>query len=67
MGKGTGENRNGVVRKVPSKGRSFDDIPEEEVRRIDHMLNDRPLKCLNWHTPREAFTEVLRCHLTKVA
>ena len=53
--RGTNENRNGVVRKVLPKGRSFDDITEEEMRRIDYMLNDRPLRCLNWRTPREAF------------
>ena len=40
---------------------------EEEMRRIDRMLNDRPLKCLNWRTPREAFTELLRRHLLKAA
>ena len=65
--RGTNENRNGIVRKVLPKGRSFDDITEEEMRRIDHLLNDRPLKCLNWRTPREAFTELLRRHLLKAA
>ena len=65
--RGTNENRNGVVRKVLPKGRSFDDITGEEMRRIDRMLNDRPLRCLNWRTPREAFTELLRRHLLKAA
>ena len=65
--RGTNENRNGIVRKVLPKGRSFDDITEEEMRRIDHMLNDRPLKCLNWRTLREAFTELLRRHLLNAA
>ena len=61
--RGTNENRNGIVRKVLPKGRPFDDITEEKMRRIDRMLNDRPLKCLNWRTPREAFTELLRRHV----
>ena len=65
--RGTNENRNGIVRKVLPKGRSFDDITGEEMRRIDRMLNDRPLKCLNWRTPREAFAELLRRHLLKSA
>jgi len=65
--RGTNENRNGVVRKVLPKGRSFDDITGEEMRRIDRMLNDRPLRCLNWRTPREAFTELLLRHLAKAA
>ena len=65
--RGTNENRNGIVRKVLPKGRPFDDITGEEMRRIDRMLNDRPLRCLNWRTPREAFTELLRRHLLKAA
>lgn len=65
--RGTNENRNGIVRKVLPKGRSFDNITEEEMRRIDYMLNDRPLRCLNWRTPREAFAELLRRHLLAAA
>ena len=65
--RGTNENRNGVVRKVLPKGRSFDDIAEEEMRRIDYMPDDRPLKCLNWRTPREAFAALLNRHAAKTA
>jgi len=65
--RGTNENRNGVVRKVLPKGRAFGDITEEEMRRIDCMLNDRPLRCLNWRTPREAFAELLRRHMLSTA
>ena len=35
--------------------------------RIDRMLNDRPLKCRNWRTPREAFTALLHRHLLAAA
>ena len=65
--RGTNENRNGIVRRVLPKGRSFDDIAEEEMRRIDRLLNDRPLKCLNWRTPREAFADLVRRHAPKAA
>ena len=65
--RGTNENRNGIVRKVLPKGTSFADITAEQMRRIDYMLNDRPLRCLNWRTPREAFAELLRRHVLKVA
>ena len=41
--RGTNENRNGVVRKILPKGSPFDAILDEEMRRIDRMLNDRPL------------------------
>lgn len=65
--RGTNENRNGVVRKVLPKGRSFDGISEGEMRRIDRLLNDRPLRCLNWRTPREAFADLVRRHARKAA
>ena len=61
------ENRNGVVRKVLPKGSPFDDILDEEMRRIDRMLNDLPLKCPDWRTPREAFTALLHRHLLAAA
>ena len=61
--RGTNENRNGIVRKVLPKGSSFADLSEETLKRIDYMLNDRPLKCLNWRTPREAFVELLSRHM----
>ena len=65
--RGTNENRNGVVRKVLPKGRPFDDIAEEEMRRLDCMPDDRPLKRLDWRTPREAFAALLNRHAAKIA
>ena len=65
--RGTNENRNGVVRKVLPKGTPFDSILDEELKRIDYMLNDRPLKCLNWRTPREAFAALLKRYMLKLA
>ena len=58
--RGTNENRNGVVRKVLPKGTSFENISEEQMREIDALLNDRPLRCLKWRTPREAFADLLK-------
>jgi len=65
--RGTNENRNGIVRKVLPKGTPFDNILEAEMKRIDYMLNDRPMKCLNWRTPREAFTALLKRYLLNSA
>ena len=59
--------QNGVVRKILPKGSPFDAILDEGMRRIDRMLNDRPLKCLDWRTPREAFTALLHRHLLAAA
>ena len=61
--RGTNENRNGVVRRGLPKGSPFDAILDEEMRRIDYMLNDRPMKCLGWRMPQESFTSLLKRHL----
>lgn len=55
--RGTNENRNGVIRRVLPKGSSFAGITPEQFGRIDSMLNDRPLRCLGWMTPREAVSQ----------
>ena len=55
------------MRKILPKGSAFDAILDEEMRRIDRMLNDRRLKCLDWRTPREAFTVLLHRHLLAAA
>ena len=65
--RGTNENRNGVVRKILPRGSPFDAILDEEMRRIDRMLSDRPLKCRNWRRPREAYTALLHRHLLAAA
>lgn len=57
--RGTNENRNGIVRKVKPKGSALDDLTDEERARIDYLLNDRPMRCLGWRTPREAFLRLL--------
>lgn len=53
--RGTNENRNGVIRRVFPKGSSFADVQPEQMTRIDSLLNDRPMRRLDWRTPREAF------------
>ena len=61
--RGTNENRNGVVRIVLPKGSRFDSITREQMERIDRLLNDRPLRCLGWRTPREVFMARLQYRL----
>lgn len=61
--RGTNENRNGIVRRVLPKGTDFDHITPEQMARIDRLLNDRPMKCLGWRTPREAFMARLAYYL----
>ena len=57
--KGTNENTNGLIRQFFPKGTEFDGVPEEEVRRVQDLINGRPRQTLGWRTPAEAMAEVL--------
>ena len=57
--RGTGENRNGLVRRLHPKGASFADIGGAGIARIESYVNDRPHKCLGWRTPREEMAGLL--------
>jgi IS30 family transposase len=54
--RGTNENRNGMIRRLHPKKSSFAGIGDKELERMDRFVNDRPLKCLGWMTPREKMT-----------
>src|ERR1035438_1814267 len=53
--KGTVENTNGLIRRFVPKRSPLGPIPDERFQEIENWLNDRPRKCLNFKTPREAF------------
>ena len=57
--KGTNENTNGLIRQFFPKGTEFDAVSEEEVRRVQDLINGRPRQTLGWRTPAEAMAEVL--------
>ena len=59
--RGTNENTNGRIRRLHPKKSSFARIGVAELARIDRFVNDRPLKCLGWMTPREQMTVFLGC------
>lgn len=59
--RGTNENTNGLIRRLHPKRSSFAGIGDEELRRIDRYLNDRPRKCLGWMTSREKMAAFLGC------
>lgn len=53
--RGTNENFNGLVRQFFSKETNFAKITDEEVLKVEKLLNNRPRKRLNYCTPREVF------------
>lgn len=58
--RGTNENTNGLVRQFFPKGTDFSKISRREVKHVQHLLNGRPRKVLNWATPYESFNKLLR-------
>ena len=57
--RGTNENGNGLIRRFFPKKTNFNDIPEEEIEKVEEWINNRPMKCLDYKTPQEVFNEEL--------
>lgn len=53
--RGTNENRNGLVRFYLPKDTDLDEITAAHIRRVENQINNRPMKCLNYQTPTEAY------------
>ena len=55
--RGTNENTNGLIRWYFPKKTDFRTITDEEIKRVEYLLNTRPRKRLGWKTPLEVFSE----------
>ena len=51
--RGTNENANGLIRWYLPKGTDFSKITDEDLTRIESLINQRPRKCLGYKTPLE--------------
>ena len=51
--RGTNENTNGLIRQYYPKGTDFKLVSDEEIKRLESLLNNRPRKCLGYKTPLE--------------
>lgn len=56
--RGSNENLNGLIRRFFPKKTDFRIVSDEEIRRVEHLLNSRPRKRLGWKTPYEVFYEL---------
>lgn len=56
--RGTNENTNGLIRDFFPKGTDFNKVPRKEIKRVQHLLNGRPRKVLDWATPYETFKQL---------
>ncbi len=57
--KGSIENANKLIRQYIPKGASFKDYPPDRLKRIEHRLNERPRKKLDFNTPKVEFYKQL--------
>jgi len=53
--RGTNENTNGLIRYYFPKKTNFAEVPDEQIKTVENILNNRPRKRLNWLTPLEVF------------
>jgi transposase, IS30 family len=58
----TNENTNGLLRQYFPKGQDLAGITTAELRRVEHSLNHRPRRTLNWQTPAQRLAQL--CALT---
>jgi IS30 family transposase len=51
--KGSVEKINQLIRRFIKKGADIAKVPEQKIQWIQDILNNKPLKCLKFHTPKE--------------
>jgi len=54
----TNENYNGLVRQFFPKGTDFNKVSAYQISRVQHLINGRPRKVLDWETPYKIFAKV---------
>jgi IS30 family transposase len=55
--RGTNENTNMLIRDYFPKGTDFDKISKKEMKRVQHDLNERIRKTLDWKSPKAVFEQ----------
>ena len=58
--RGTNENTNGLLRQFFPKGTDFNEVSDYRIKRVQHLMNGRPRKVIDWKTPYEAMQELLQ-------
>ena len=58
--RGTNENTNGLIRQYYPKGTDFARVSDEEIQKVEDLLNERPRKCLGYKSPNEVNARLSR-------
>ena len=53
--RGTNENRNGLVRFYLPRDTDLDTVSNARIKQVENLINNRPMKCLGYQTPNEAY------------
>jgi IS30 family transposase len=56
--RGSNENVNGLIRRFFPKKTDFRAVTDEEIQKVEYLLNSRPRKRLGWKTPYQVFYEL---------
>lgn len=59
--KGTVENRIGVIRRFFDKKTDFTLVTETQVKKLEQLINDRPMRMFNYKSSKEIYYELLQC------
>jgi len=54
--RGTNENTNGLIRRFFPKKTNFNHIDQDKIKEVQHLLNHRPRKVLDWRSPIDQLT-----------
>jgi transposase, IS30 family len=65
--RGSNENANGLIREYLPKGTDLSQVSQQQLTAIEHSLNNRPRKILNFHSPHEVFSTLTSDFIRGVA
>ena len=58
--RGLNEHTNGLIRRFYPKGTDFNEVSDEDIARLEHILNTRGRKSLGYFSPNEVFLTYLQ-------
>jgi Transposase and inactivated derivatives, IS30 family len=58
--RGLNEHTNGLIRRFYPKGTDFNEVSDEDIARLEHILNIRGRKSLGYRSPNEVFLTYLQ-------